>query len=160
MTSYRLAYDGISADAKAIAEVVKDGDLVFAYADGMYAWRQVEEDLVKAKGAIILHITVTGNPHCAIYDGPPDNGNTRNWAAYVRARHALGYKDATIYTVRSLLATVHHNLPGMSYSVIVADPGSDPEIPLLNSVGKQFFWGRHYDKTAIYDANWHPRDKS
>lgn len=160
MTEYRLAYDGISADAKAIAEVVKDGDLVFAYADGMYAWRQIEEDMVKAKGAIILHITVTGNPHCAIYDGPPDNGNARNWTAYIRARHALGYKDATIYTVRSLLDMLHAKCAGLRYSVIVAAPHSDPNIPFPDTVGKQFFWGPEYDKTAIYDPTWHPRDKS
>lgn len=152
----RLAYDGIAADENAILAAARPGDLVFYYADGRYAWPASSRDRLLGAGLTPVAITVTGDPACGIYDGPPDQGTQRNWAAYLRARAAHGGSPGTIYTDRDLWPQLRARCAGLDYHVIIADPTGRPH-GLPGAIGVQYYWGRKFDLTLVTASWWRPR---
>jgi peptidoglycan hydrolase-like protein with peptidoglycan-binding domain len=148
-------YDGINTDARAIAKLIKPGDLVAYYIDGRYAWGQDEISLFPYNTHVT--ITVLGNPadvaDCETGDMTPQSA--AEWI--VRQRHN-GYLRPTVYRSRSVMKDIREAtgelVMGRDWDSWVADYDNNADPDYSGEVAKQYRSLLDHDVSAVYDDLW------
>jgi hypothetical protein len=156
----RTMYDGIRTDARTIARIIKPGDLVAYYIDGMYAW--TDEEIALFPHNTHVTITVVGNPadvaDCETGDMSPVSA--ANW---VERQRAAGYFRPTIYRglygMPDIRKTTGNLFLTREWYVWVADYDNNPDSVYPGSAAKQFRSTDAYDVSSVFDDLWPHRVK-
>lgn len=150
-----IMYDGVNTDAKTIAKLVKPGDKVAYYIDGLFAWTAEEIALFQFNEHIT--ITVLGNPadvaDCETGDMTPDSA-----AVWVRKQRAAGYYRPTVYRSLAMMgdlrAATGNLVMGKDWDSWVADYDNSQDTVYAGSAAKQYKSANGYDESAIFDPAW------
>lgn len=162
----RLWYDGVPADAGAIARAFPNTPMIGGYVDGNYAWSSADWSLFPHAD----HILITAIPGsgasldadvCDCETGDYTPGLAALWAREKRSR---GYDRPTIYcnlsTAPSVRVATGTLLLGVDYDLWIADwTGSPHQIVFPDgrkAASTQFSSprGGFYDESATYDSGW------
>lgn len=148
-------YDGLNTDAQVISKIIKPGDKVAYYVDGLFAWTPAEIALFPHNDHIT--ITVFGNPadvaDCESGDMTPNAA-----ADWVRRRRAAGYFRPTVYRSLSgmpdLRQATGNLIMGQDWDSWVADFDNSTSSVYPGSAAKQYRSLDDRDVSEIYDAAW------
>lgn len=151
----RIMYDGINTDAKAIAQVIKPGDLVAYYVDGTYAWTPEEIALFPYNTHIT--ITVLGNP-ADVADCETGDLTPQSVADWVRKQKANGYFRPTIYRSLSGMNDIRQStgelVMGKDWDSWIADYDNNQNSVYLDSAAKQYKASTNDDISVVFDDLW------
>lgn len=154
-------YDGIRTDAKKIATLIKPGDRVAYYIDGMYAW--TPEEIALFPNNPHVTITVFGHPAdvADVEAGAMSIVSAVNWV--VRQKKA-GYDRPTIYHslygMQDVRNATGNLILAKDWDVWVADYDNDPSSVYPQSAAKQYRSTDLYDVSDVYDDRWPHRVKT
>lgn len=151
----RIMYDGINTDAKAIAQVIKPGDLVAYYIDGRFAWSRDEIGLFPFNTHVT--ITVLGNP-ADVADCETGDLTPQGAADWVRKQKANGYDRPTIYRSLSGMDDIRQTtgalVMGRDWDSWVADYDNNQNSVYPGSAAKQYKTTNNDDVSAVFDDLW------
>lgn len=157
----RTMWDGINTDASYIARLVRPGDLVAYYIDGIYAWNAAEVAMFRNNQ--LVTITVFGNP-ADVADAETGDMTAEAAGDWVRRQKAAGYLRPTIYRSLSVMDDIRRTtgnlILGKDWDAWVADYDNRTESVYPNSAAKQFRNASDFDESEVYDDGWPHRTAS
>jgi hypothetical protein len=159
---WRYGYDSTTPRA-----IPRDAQMVFPYVlPSQYAWTPAEIALFPH--AVVVRITVHGTVpdyrQASIIDVEGNRSDPAHFSftpeqarQFVINRNRFRPDTATVYCNRDKLPSVQAALRGLSWHLWLAQPDNDPHVvpPYPNIVAKQYLWHRDYDKSVIYNPQWH-----
>jgi len=154
-------WDGLNTDASYIARLIRPGDLVAYYIDGLYAWNSAQIRMFPHNEHVT--ITVFGNP-ADVADAETGDLTPEAAADWVRRQKARGYWRPTIYRSLSVMDDVRRTtgdlVLGKDWDAWVADYDNRTESVYPGSAAKQFRNASDFDESEVYDDQWPHRTMS
>ena len=157
-------YDGIAADAAAIAKAFPNAEMVGGYVDGKFVWGPAQWGLFpKAKKVLISAIPGSSEAMTAdVADCETGDYTPVQAAAWAHAKRAAGYDRPTIYCSLDVTGAVRTAtgslLLGQDYDLWVAHyTGAAHEITFPDgktAAATQYQSFSFYDISAVYDSGW------
>lgn len=153
----RTMYDGINADASAIARDFPDATMVAGYLDGTFAWSAAEWQMFPRAQHVTIVTSANANAG-DVLDVEPGDATAAQTTGWIAMRKAAGLYRPTIYCSLSAVASVRAGtgsfILGKDYDLWIADWDGSTAVPYPAAVAKQYKNTPGYDVSAVFDDGW------